>query len=258
MERMIRWLLIFLAVLFVNARDLATAQNTKQPFQHTTDSFVNYTLYLTFDDGPLEGSEDINEAVKNEDIKVNVFVVGQNALSNQRMKRFYGLYQNNPFIEIGNHSFSHAHDRYKEFYDNPANVLQDFLKNQQDLQIKNKLARLPGRNMWRLKDISINDVSSGKAAADLLYQNGFRVFGWDIEWQHDAKTGVPIQTVTDVMEMIEMRLRENKTARKGHLVLLAHDEMFRNGWEESELKELIKQLKMRGNYQFEHLSNYPY
>lgn len=257
MERMIRWLLIFLAVLFVNARDLATAQNTKQPLQHTTDSFVNYTLYITFDDGPLEGSEDINDAVKSEDIKVNVFVVGQNALSNQRMKRFYELYQNNPFIEIGNHSFSHAHDQYKEFYDNPANVLQDFLKNQQDLQIKNKLARLPGRNMWRLKDTSINDVSSGKVAADLLYQNGFRVFGWDIEWQHDPKTKVPIQTVTDVMEMIEMRLRENKTVRKGHLVLLAHDEMFRKGWEESELKELIRQLKMRRNYHFEHLSNYP-
>ncbi|WAC07930.1 MAG: polysaccharide deacetylase family protein [Thermodesulfobacteriota bacterium] len=111
MEQMIRWLLIFLAVLFLNGLNFATAQNTNQLLQPTTDSLVNYTLYITFDDGPLEGSEDINDAVKKEDIKVNVFIVGKNVLSNARMKRFYGLYQNNPFIEIGNHSFSHAHDR---------------------------------------------------------------------------------------------------------------------------------------------------
>ncbi|WAC07931.1 MAG: hypothetical protein OS130_01660 [Thermodesulfobacteriota bacterium] len=111
--------------------------------------------------------------------------------------------------------------------------------------------------MWRLKDTSINDVSSGKVSADLLYQNGFKVIGWDIEWQHDAKTKVPIQTVTDIMELIEMRLKENKTVRKGHLVLLAHDEMFRMGWEESELKKLIGKLKRRGCYRFEHLRNYP-
>jgi len=41
------------------------------------------------------------------------------------------------------------------------------------------------------------------------------------------------------------------------LVLLAHDEMFRNGWEESELKQLIDKLKAKGNYSFDHLSSYP-
>ena len=90
-----------------------------------------------------------------------------------------------------------------------------------------------------------------------MYKEGFKVFGWDLEWQHDSKTGVPIQTVDDMVELIEKKLDENKTVTPGHLVLLAHDEMFRNGWEESELKELVEKLKAKGNYRFEHLSKYP-
>src|SRR5690242_9333659 len=68
-------------------------------------------IYITFDDGPLKGSDDINDAVRNEQVKVNVFVVGQHALSS-KLKDFYEMYQNNPYIEIGNHSFSHAHNHY--------------------------------------------------------------------------------------------------------------------------------------------------
>jgi len=35
-----------------------------------------YHVYLTFDDGPLEGSEDVDNAVRAEKVKINVFVVG--------------------------------------------------------------------------------------------------------------------------------------------------------------------------------------
>jgi len=63
--------------------------------------------------------------------------------------------------------------------------------------------------------------------------------------------------VDDMVETIEKRLKEKKTVRPGHLILLSHDEMFRNGWEESELKQLIEKLKAKGNYRLEHLSKYP-
>jgi len=223
---------------------------------HIPDTATRY-IYLTFDDGPLEGSEDIDDAVTKEKIKINVFIVGQHALSSGKMKGYFRLYVSNPLIEVGNHSFSHAHNQYEKFYQNPQNVLQDFLKCQEQLKIPYKYARQPGRNQWRLKDTAINDVRSGSLSADLLYKNGFKVFGWDIEWQHDGRTGVPIQTVDDMVETIEKRLKEKKTVRPGHLILLSHDEMFRNGWEESELKQLIEKLKAKGNYRLEHLSKYP-
>ena len=233
-----------------------TVTEAKPVVKPLADTAARY-IYLTFDDGPLEGSEDIDDAVTKENIKINVFVVGQHALSDKKMKGYYQLYLNNPLIEIGNHSFSHAHNQYEKFYENPQNVLQDFEKCQDELKIPNKYARQPGRNQWRLKDTAINDVRSGSQSADLLYKNGFKVFGWDIEWQHDGKTGVPIQTVDDMVEIIEKKLTEKKTVHSGHLILLSHDEMFRNGWEESELKQLIEKLKAKGNYHLEHLSKYP-
>jgi len=239
-----------------NAKSESPVNNKASALEPLRDTTTRY-IYLTFDDGPLDGSEDIDDAVTKENIKINVFIVGQHAQSTKKMRRYYQLYLNNPLIEVGNHSFSHAHNQYEKFYENPQNVLQDFLKCQDQLKIPNKYARQPGRNQWRLKDTSINDVRSGSQSADLLYRNGFKVFGWDIEWQHDSKTGTPVQTVDDMIEIIEKRLNEKKTVRPGHLVLLSHDEMFRNGWEESELKQLIEKLKAKGNYRLEHLSKYP-
>jgi len=214
-------------------------------------------IYITFDDGPLDGSEDIDDAVRKEKIDVNVFVVGEHVLRDMRLKNYYKLYENNPYIEIGNHSFTHAHNRYKKFYLTPSVVVADFQKCQTDLKIPTDYARLPGRNQWRLKNVYSNDIISGASSADSLYRHGYKVFGWDVEWQHDGETGDPIQTVDQMVALIEKKLNNHTTMRPNNLVLLAHDEMFRNGWEESELKQLIDKLKAKGNYSFDHLSSYP-
>jgi peptidoglycan/xylan/chitin deacetylase (PgdA/CDA1 family) len=214
------------------------------------------TIYLTFDDGPLEGSEDVDEAVRREKIKINVFVVGISTQNSQRLQKYLQLYKNNSWIEVGNHSFSHAHSDYLAYYNNPDDVLQDFLKNEKILNIPNKLARLPGRNMWRLKDRHVDDVKSGSKAADALFTNGFKVFGWDLEWSHDPISGVPIQTVEDMINLIEKYFSEKRTVTENHLVFLCHDEMFRKSWEESELKQLIDKLRTKG-FNFGHLSEYP-
>ena len=214
------------------------------------------TIYLTFDDGPLEGSEDVDEAVRREKIKINVFVVGLNTQYSKRLQKYLHLYETNPWIEVGNHSFSHAHDDYRSYYNNPDAVLQDFLNNEKTLHIPNKLARLPGRNMWRLKDRHVDDVKSGSQAADTLFTNGFKIFGWDLEWSHDPKSGVPIQTVEDMINLIEKYFSEKRTVTENHLVILCHDEMFRKSWEESELKQLIDKLRIK-DFNFGHLSEYP-
>jgi hypothetical protein len=135
-------------------------------------------------------------------------------------------------------------------------VFQDFLKNETALHLTKKIARLPGRNIWRLKDRCLDDVQSGSKAADILFKNDYRVFGWDLEWRHDPKSGAPIQTVEDMNNLIEKLLLEKRTVTENHLVILCHDEMFRKSWEESELKQLIDRLKLKGSI-FGHLSEYP-
>jgi peptidoglycan/xylan/chitin deacetylase (PgdA/CDA1 family) len=53
------------------------------------------TIYLTFDDGPLAGSEDVNDAVLREKTKINVFVVGLNTENSKRLKGYLQLYELN-------------------------------------------------------------------------------------------------------------------------------------------------------------------
>ena len=214
-------------------------------------------IYLTFDDGPLKGSNDVSEAVELEKIKINVFVVGSHLKAGPRMRGYFELYTKNPYIEIGNHSYSHAHDSYSLFYSKPELAYDDFLYNADILKLKNKLARLPGRNMWRLKNRSIDDVKSGSKTADLLYSKGYTVFGWDLEWRHDRITAGPVQTVEDMVYLIDTMFAKKKTVTENHIVILCHDEMFMTSWEESKLKELIEKLIASGNFRFEHLSNYP-
>ena len=261
MKLPVRFLMLSaLAVLFYcNTYDITIRRNEKT----VAATFIPdpesqpYTIYLSFDDGPLEGSEGINNAVLQEKININVFIVGIHTKKSKRLGSFYNSYLKNPFIQVGNHSYSHAGNRYKNFYRHPRQVVKDFLKCQQKLNIPCKIARLPGRNQCRLKDTTINDIASGAAAADSLFKEGFKIFGWDIEWQHHKNTGLPLETADEMVQSIESLLKNGKTVRKNHLILLAHDEMFRKSWAENDLKKLIDKLKAKGYYTFEHLSNYP-
>lgn len=214
-------------------------------------------IYLTFDDGPLQGSENIDSVTLSERLKINVFLVGEHVQQSKQLNAYYKLYEENPFIDSYNHSFTHANNKYKLFYSKPQNVLADIQKNDSLLKLHYKIVRLPGRNMWRIGNRKKDDEVSGSIAADLLAKNGYKVYGWDLEWRHDSKTGKPIQSVNEMVKEIEEKLNNNSSFTPGHVVLLIHDEMFQKKWEESELKQLIDSLRMHNNYVFEHMRFYP-
>ncbi len=214
-------------------------------------------IYLTFDDGPLNGSENIDSVVLAERLKISVFLVGEHAAASKQMGTYYKMYEQNPFVETYNHSFTHANNKYALFYSNPQNVLEDIQKNEKLLSLRYKILRLPGRNMWRIGGRKKDDGVSGAAAADLCEENGYKLYGWDLEWQHHAKDGTPVQPVDEMAKEIETRLENGNTFTTNHIVILIHDEMFQKKWEESELKLLIDKLHTHENYIFEHLRFYP-
>ena len=104
-------------------------------------------VYLTFDDGPLEGSEKIDEAIRYEKVPITVLLVGRHA---EAQPHYLELYKENDHIEVGNHSYSHARNHYSKFYFNPEGVLDDFLKSHEIIGSGDRVARLPGRNMLSL------------------------------------------------------------------------------------------------------------
>lgn len=81
--------------------------------------------------------------------KFTVFLVGKHLFS-QNMIHYVKDYKNDSLIEIGNHSYSHASGRYNHFYRNPDAVLGDFNKNSHELNIPNKIVKVPRRRFWYL------------------------------------------------------------------------------------------------------------
>lgn len=212
-------------------------------------------IYLTIDDSPLTGSSYIDSIITATQTRVSVFMVGKPANCCNRFKKYLKKIKENPYIEIYNHSYSHAGHKYVQYYTDPEMVLADFDKNETNFDIQHKIARLPGRNIWHLGEKK-RYLPSGSTSADLLSANGYRVYGWDIEWQYDPCNYKPKQSVEQLIKQIERIHYHSQSFTPNHVVLLMHDQMFgvRNGG--NDLEQLINGLKELG-YIFEYLTNYP-
>ncbi|PWT96639.1 MAG: hypothetical protein C5B52_15225 [Bacteroidetes bacterium] len=216
------------------------------------------TIYLTFDDGPLPGTDAIIRAFDREKLPATMFMVGKHVQMSKSLREKYEMAYRDPFLETGNHSYSHANRKYHTYYRHPEKVLEDFDRNQAFLHLRDKDARMPGRSSWRVGNRKRDEPSvNGASAADLLHENGYTIFGWDLEWFHKSQSGKPQQKVEEIFEQIQKRISNPKKCfTPYHFVLLAHDEMFQKPWEQNELKQLIDLLKENG-YKFDHINNYP-
>ena len=256
----------FILVLFIvsmlsfylNISGKTLLKKTLSEQKTTTNKNEKKYIYLTFDDGPLNGSEYIDSVVLAEKIKISVFLVGEHVLMSRTMDNYFKFYEENPYIDEYNHSFSHANNHYEQFYSNTDLAVSDILKNNQLLKFTYKIVRLPGRNMWRINGRKKDDVESGSKTADRLEQLDYKVVGWDLEWEHNATAGAPpVQSVDEIYNEICRKLEVNNTFTSNNLVLLLHDEMFQKKWEESELKQLINKLRNNKNFEFEQMRFYP-
>lgn len=213
-------------------------------------------IYLTIDDSPLNGSRYIDSVVRATKVKTNIFMVGHPIDESSRFKRHYELLKGNPYIDLYNHSYSHANHKYLKYYRKPEEVVADFEKNRTDFNLSHSIARLPGRNLWKIGEKTKNYRQTGSEAAGLLAEKGYKIFGWDVEWKYDSSDNSPLQTIDELIEEIDNLSDCSTTFTKGHIVLLMHDQMFAKINEKNDLKELITQLKKKG-YSFNYLTEYP-
>ena len=231
------------------------------------------TVYLTFDDGPLAGTDDIIAVVTAEQVKSTLFMVGDHVSSDWRRGVLDDAH-NSRFIQVANHSTTHAGGAYQRYYAaNPQTVLDGFNRATTTLGITDRPidARLPGRNTWRAGSIRRTDPANGNdsaRAANLLASNGYRVFGWDVEWRSTRRNapegaGHPDQRVPDIVREIERSLsRTGGTQVPGKCIVLMHDTMFRASRSEGggvtdrqQLVQLVQALK-QASYGFDFMSNY--
>ncbi|MDC9701548.1 MAG: polysaccharide deacetylase family protein [Alphaproteobacteria bacterium] len=223
------------------------------------------TIYVTVDDGPLGGVDNLLSVLEQENVRATFFMVGEHILSNNAHKAAFMRAKNSPYVLLANHSYSHAHSHYQHFYSSDDGVLRDMEKNNRIIGLSKApfYARLPGRDVFRIPELKTEDPfvtmredEKERIDFDELFQNGFFLYGWDLEWAHET-SGWPIQSVEHLMEQIRSAFNNSKTEIPGHLVLLMHDQMFLNHLNGREnFSNFIRALKQEG-YNIETIDNYP-
>ncbi len=262
------FIIIATVVAIMMGRSYAIAKNKLYPANHflykdtlpeaNKNVLANpcYTIYLTFDDGPVKESEELLRIAMKDSIPINLFIIGKNVFASDSMTRLFNSYFNNPFIIIGNHSFSHANKKYQQYYDSPENVVQDFKLNNDTLRLTKKIARLPGRNAWRIKDKSRTDLPDAIAAADSLAAIGYSIFGWDLEWRYCSDSCLEVQTAELMVKEVEEFFGNKKTFTVDNIIILAHDPMFGSIYNRQQLELFISEIKTKNNFCFGRLDNY--
>lgn len=230
-------------------------RNLKDSLRRAFDAHPKH-IYLTFDDGPLIGSVAIDSLAKEKNIKVSVFLIGKHANMSKGRKRDLQRYESNPLIACYNHSYTHANNQYSRFYNNPEKAFADFEKNEKDLNLQHKIVRLPGRNIWMYDDIRKIDLKNGSTTADMLHKNGYRIFGWDVEWRLNSITGNAIVSQEATLSHIRNFMNNKSSMVPNNVVFLMHDDMFQTKKGQQQLSSLIDALKSEG-YQFELMQDYP-
>lgn len=226
-------------------------------------SAAERTIYLTFDDGPLLGTENILSTLKQENVPAVMFMVGQHVESNPQGRALLAEAKALPLVTVGNHSYSHANNHYRRYYSNTDAVVADMLRANGVLDLTPKVdARLPGRNVFRLRNVSSEDLSLNVAEwqrewldYELVAEAGFDLYGWDFEWVH-SNDGKPVQSVDHLVREIDHLFAYGRFVRPGKMILLMHDQMFQDKFDGTQnLKALIDALRQRG-YAFGDISTY--
>lgn len=219
------------------------------------DSTLHY-VYLTFDDGPGLGTLNCYNVCKSKGVKATFFLVGEHAkyplgkvildTMNKDMRHFL----------FANHSYTHAgHNGYINFYGHAQNALKDFLRSQDTLHINTHIARFPGNPAWVMSD-RFRSSKLTKPLAKLMDSIGYNVMGWDVEWNFN-KQARPVQSAEKMAEEIENAFARKESFVKNHVVLLAHDRMFREQNYRDSLAKMITILQSKKGYIFETADEYP-
>jgi peptidoglycan/xylan/chitin deacetylase (PgdA/CDA1 family) len=216
------------------------------------------TLYLTFDDGPVDGTQNVLDVLAEEGVEATMFCVGHHA---KKRRNVFVRELRMPNLLVANHTYSHANGHYSRFYSNLWEVMSD-VEHAQLVLGGRKYLRLAGRNVWRLPEVSRNDgaLSRYRRSVEIpkyeqLAKEGFYIYGWDVEWRFDHNSGRPLSTARRLADRISGIYRHKRSARRNKVVLLAHDFMFRDRSSTEELRTFIRIMKSRG-WSFKKIDHY--
>jgi peptidoglycan-N-acetylglucosamine deacetylase len=245
-------------------RDTTSVTNTETSTSDTAiaqsrsasqDSNLRY-VYLTFDDGPDAGTLNCYNTCKSKGVKATFFLVGEHANLKPGKKIIDTMKKDMRHFLFANHSYTHAgHNRYEGFYSKPNTALDDFLKVHDSLQLEKPIARFPGNNVWVVENTT-RTTKLTRPLSKLMDSIGYDVLGWDVEWHFNRKNE-PIQSAEAMAEEVINAVEAKTSLVKNHVVLLAHDRMFKEANYKDSLAKMISIIQAKKGYIFETADQYP-
>jgi peptidoglycan/xylan/chitin deacetylase (PgdA/CDA1 family) len=234
-------------------------KDTINPFAYTPfvhDSTKSY-IYLTFDDGPQSGTEEVFNLCKQLGVKATFFMVGRHAGTPKTKEWVSNIRNAYPQILLANHSNTHANERYRFFYTHPEMAEQDFLTAQQSLNVPLKIIRLPGNSAW----VRTNEIKASglvRPVCKILDSLGFNVIGWDVEWSFTRDRFCrPVESPEKMADEVNGAIKNKWAHTHGNVVILSHDRMFQRKDDLDSLAKFITILKENPNNVFETIDHYP-
>ena len=143
-------------------------------------------IYLTFDDGPSDRTDEILAVLAEKNVKATFFVTGKSdEKDKERMRRIV-----EEGHTIGMHSYSHV---YATIYASVESFLDDFYKN--FLQIREVTGQSP--TVFRFPGGSINGYDGGfyKEVISEMIRRGFVPFDWNISSEDAVTTRIQSASV---------------------------------------------------------------
>jgi peptidoglycan/xylan/chitin deacetylase (PgdA/CDA1 family) len=214
------------------------------------------TIYLTFDDGPLNGTENVIDVLSQTGTAATMFMIGAHIDSSRYRQELFLNAIDEPSILVANHTYSHANGHYRHFYSSISRVRKDLQKMENKLLTQDplhefKCCRLAGRNVFRLSHLKKNDPAIKRSreydAYNALRDDGFNIFGWDYQWSYNPKNGKPYKSPQTLVRDIERIYHRGKTKKSNKLILLMHDFEFKDRFNgQKKLRELITLLQDKG------------
>jgi peptidoglycan/xylan/chitin deacetylase (PgdA/CDA1 family) len=214
-------------------------------------------IYLTFDDGPNKGTQNVLDILQQENVPATFFIVGEHVFMSKEQAATWDSLLQAKNIQLCNHSFTHAHNRYQKFYEHPDEVVKDIELTKEKILPDNYIVRAPGRNCWRIDSLHFTDIRKSKAAIDSLQSAGFIVMGWDLEWHYDPKTFILKTSADEMLKQVDSIFAKNKTRLQDNLVLLAHDQVYKSSADSQQLREFVQKLKQNDEYELSTVNSYP-
>lgn len=231
----------------------STATTTPPAAKPPLDSNLRY-VYLTFDDGPGNGTLNCYNVCRSKGVKATFFLVGEHAENHWGQSILSEMRKDMRHFLFANHSYTHANNRYISFYQHYRSAFEDFVRTQDSLRFDAPIARFPGNPAW-VMDSHFRSSKLTRQLAKMMDSVGYNVMGWDIEWNFNKKAE-PVQSAETMARQVEEAFATKSSFYKNHVVLLSHDRMFREPAYRDSLAKMIGILQQK-KYVFETADQYP-